>query len=95
MKNRALLSVFLFFVSMSVAWAQSVTVSGKVIDNEGLEVIGGSVMVKGTNVGTITDDYRYVGLVFVKGGRCVESRIGFLIHWHEDAGNSRKRTKAD
>ena len=55
MKNRILLSVFLFVVGISAAWAQSVTVSGKVIDNEGLEVIGGSVMVKGTNVGTITD----------------------------------------
>ena len=55
MKNKILFSVFLFIVGISAAWAQSVTVSGKVIDNEGLEVIGGSVMVKGTNVGTITD----------------------------------------
>ena len=55
MKNRVLLSVFLFFVSLSAAWAQSVTVSGKVVDYEGLDVIGGSVMVKGTNIGTITD----------------------------------------
>ena len=55
MKNRILFSVFLFWVGISGAWAQKVTVSGKVIDHEGLEVIGGSVMVKGTNVGTITD----------------------------------------
>ena len=55
MKNRILFSVFLFVVGISAAWAQSVIVSGKVTDYEGLEVIGGSVMVKGTNVGTITD----------------------------------------
>ena len=38
------------------AYAQSLTVTGKVIDSEGYEVIGGSVTIKGAaGVGTVTD----------------------------------------
>ena len=45
----------LAFVSIS-AYAQSLTVTGKVIDSEGYEVIGGSVTIKGAaGVGTVTD----------------------------------------
>lgn len=45
----------LIFVSMS-AYAQSSTVTGKVVDSEGYEVIGGSVTIKGAaGVGTVTD----------------------------------------
>lgn len=45
----------LAFVSMS-AYAQSLTVTGKVVDSEGYEVIGGSVTIKGTDgIGTVTD----------------------------------------
>lgn len=45
----------LAFVSMS-AYAQSLTVTGKVIDSEGYEVIGSSVTIKGAaGVGTVTD----------------------------------------
>ena len=49
------LMFILVFVSMS-AYAQSLTVTGKVIDSEGYEVIGGSVTIKGAaGVGTVTD----------------------------------------
>lgn len=49
------LTFILVFVSMS-AYAQSFTVTGKVADSEGYEVIGGSVIIKGaTGVGTVTD----------------------------------------
>lgn len=45
----------LAFVSMST-YAQSLTVTGKVVDSEGYEVIGGSVTIKGTDgIGTVTD----------------------------------------
>lgn len=45
----------LAFVSLA-AYAQSLTVTGKVIDSEGYEVIGGSVTIKGVaGVGTVTD----------------------------------------
>ena len=47
----------LVFVCISLCtYAQSITVTGKVLDNEGYEVIGGSVIIKGTpGVGTVTD----------------------------------------
>lgn len=45
----------LAFVNMSV-YAQSLTVTGKVVDSEGYEVIGSSVTVKGAvGIGTVTD----------------------------------------
>ena len=45
----------LAFVSLA-AYAQSLTVTGKVIDSEGYEVIGSSVTIKGVaGVGTVTD----------------------------------------
>lgn len=49
------LTFILAFVGIS-AYAQSVTVTGKVVDSEGYEVIGGSVILKGAaGVGTVTD----------------------------------------
>lgn len=54
LKNWILVVAFAI-VSVS-AFSQSMTVTGKVIDSEGSEVIGGSVTVKGAaGVGTITD----------------------------------------
>ncbi len=45
----------LTFVSLAT-YAQSLTVTGKVIDSEGYEVIGGSVTIKGAaGIGTVTD----------------------------------------
>ena len=39
-----------------ISYGQSQTVKGKVLDNEGLEVLGGSVMIKGVpGGGTVTD----------------------------------------
>ena len=47
--------VILTFVSMAT-YAQSIVVTGKVIDSEGYEVIGGSVTLKGAaGVGTVTN----------------------------------------
>ncbi|HCC51960.1 MAG TPA: SusC/RagA family protein [Porphyromonadaceae bacterium] len=55
-KLRELILMFILaFVSMT-AYAQSLTITGKVIDNEGYEVIGSSVVIKGAaGVGTVTD----------------------------------------
>ena len=45
----------LAFVSMA-AYAQSLTITGKVVDSEGYELIGSSVTIKGAVVvGTVTD----------------------------------------
>ena len=54
-KIKGLIIGILTFVSMAM-YAQSVVVTGKVLDGEGYEVIGGSVTLKGApRVGTITD----------------------------------------
>ena len=48
--------LFAVWIGCASAYAQQLTVTGKVIDAEGLEVIGGTVRVKGkAAVGTITD----------------------------------------
>ena len=55
MKKRILILVLLV-VGMLGAHAQKLTVTGRVMDNENLEVIGGNVSLKGAaGVGTITD----------------------------------------
>lgn len=46
----------LLFVWTGVAWSQGVTVKGVVTSEEdGLPIVGASVLVKGTTQGTITD----------------------------------------
>ena len=53
--KESILLFFLAFVS-TIAYAQSLTVTGKVVDSEGYEVIGGSVIIKGAaGIGTVTD----------------------------------------
>ena len=55
MKSR-IICILLLLVGVSGIYAQSLTVTGKVVDNEGLDVIGGNVTVIGKqNTGTITD----------------------------------------
>ena len=49
------MALFIACTSM-ISYGQSQTVKGKVLDNEGLEVLGGSVMIKGVpGGGTVTD----------------------------------------
>lgn len=49
-------ALLLLLISSSIAYAQSITITGKVKDSEGAEVIGASIMLKGSaGVGTITD----------------------------------------
>lgn len=43
-------------ITIGQAWAQTRTVTGKVTDEKGDPIVGASVTVKGTNVGTTTDD---------------------------------------
>lgn len=43
-------------ITIGQAWAQMRTVTGKVTDEKGDPIVGASVTVKGTNVGTTTDD---------------------------------------
>lgn len=54
--GRAMLLFACFFMITSMAWSQQqITVSGKILDEAGESVIGASVAVEKTNVGTITD----------------------------------------
>jgi iron complex outermembrane receptor protein len=60
MKKRILwlryLFIFLAFASASVAYAQEITVTGKVKDAaDGSAIPGATVLVKGTTTGTVTD----------------------------------------
>ena len=56
MKKRFLFMLFFLFFLMGIAWSQMGTVKGTVTSGEdGLPVVGASVLVKGTTIGTITD----------------------------------------
>ncbi len=55
MKKRFTLTVASLLLGMSAVMAQNTKVTGQVLDENGEPVIGASVLVKGTTVGTITD----------------------------------------
>lgn len=56
MKRKLTLMLTFLFVWMGVAWSQGLTVKGVVTSEEdGLPIVGASVLVKGTTQGTITD----------------------------------------
>lgn len=53
---KELFLIFFFAIVSMATYAQSQAVTGKVVDSEGYEVIGGSVTIKGAaGVGTVTD----------------------------------------
>ena len=55
MKERVLVLLACLFASFTLAMAQTRRVTGTVVDEAGDPIIGASVLVKGTNTGTITD----------------------------------------
>lgn len=56
MKERFVGLILLLLVGISSGWAQSLTIRGTVLSEEdGQPVIGASILVKGTSIGTITD----------------------------------------
>lgn len=56
-KNSKIILLVLFLLTSLGTYAQSITVTGKVVDSDGYEVIGANIVVKGPKggVGTITD----------------------------------------
>ena len=53
---RNYLKVFLFFLIFTgTAYGQSHVVTGKIIDEQGYEAIGATVLIKGTSTGVVTD----------------------------------------
>lgn len=77
--RKSLLSLILLFCVTIAGWAQQFTVQGVVKDAAGESVIGASVLIKGSTVGTITDlDGRFT-LTEVEKGTVVEiSYIGYV-----------------
>lgn len=65
----------LFFVAAS-SWAQKVTVTGNVKDEEGTTLIGATILVKGTKMGTTTDFYGNYSISVEAGQTLVFSFIG-------------------
>ena len=66
--------------------AQDFTVTGKVVDNTGLEVIGANISIKGSaGVGTITN---------IDGQSC-QGCAYHLLYRDENTRNSNKRTKTN
>ncbi|MFR9165180.1 MAG: SusC/RagA family TonB-linked outer membrane protein [Dysgonomonas sp.] len=53
--KRWMLFLSCLFISAGVMFAQDTSISGTVVDDRGEEVIGASVVVKGTTIGTMTD----------------------------------------
>lgn len=76
--KKKLTSVLLFLaLSMGIASAQTSKVTGKVVGDDGEPVIGASIIVKGTTVGTVTDfDGNFVLDVPGNGKQLVISYIG-------------------
>src|SRR3954465_8700732 len=52
---RVLLLCPLFMLVFQASWAQTKTVTGKIIDEQSRPVAGASVIVKGSNIGASTD----------------------------------------
>ena len=55
-KTLLLITAFMLVLSVSGAYAQNIQVTGVVVDNNELPVIGAAVMVKGTDIGTVADE---------------------------------------
>ena len=73
-KLKAILAAFLFVLSGSCLMAQ---VNGKIVDTDGLPLIGASVLVKGTASGTVTDLDGAFTLAAEDGNVLVISYTGF------------------
>ena len=66
-------------LAIGQTWAQTRTVSGKVTDDKGDPIIGASVTVKGTRVGTSTDQEGKYSIAVPQGGRAIViSSVGFV-----------------
>ena len=79
MKLRFFVSLLMFLGAVTFASAQTISVKGTVIDENGEPVIGASVLVKGTLKGEITDVNGHFTLGGVKtSDKLVVSCIGML-----------------
>lgn len=75
--KKRLLSVFALFFSV-IAFAQDISVTGKVFDENDQVLPGVQIYVKGTNIGTITDFDGVFGLTLPEGSELVFNYIGYI-----------------
>ncbi|MDY3070128.1 MAG: TonB-dependent receptor [Parabacteroides sp.] len=77
MENKFTLASLCLLMGMGTAFAQNTQVKGNVVDEKGEPVIGASIVVKGTTVGTVTDFDGNFTLEVPKNGKELEiSYIG-------------------
>ena len=60
--------IFVFCSSMPAVAQNGIKITGKIVDNTQMEVIGANVLVKGTSIGAITDingDFLVESLLFL------------------------------
>ena len=80
MENKFTLVSLCLLMGMGTAFAQNTQVKGNVVDEKGEPVIGASIVVKGTTVGTVTDfDGNFILEVPSNGKELEISYIGMLI----------------
>ena len=81
--KRLTAAVFALLLCVPLAWAQSqVKVTGSVVDNLGMPMIGVSILEKGTTNGVVTDlDGNYT-LQATEGGTLVFSYVGYVTQEH-------------
>jgi TonB-dependent SusC/RagA subfamily outer membrane receptor len=77
MSKKILVSVFAFLMTIMVGYAQTVTVTGKVIDEKNAPVVGASVLDKGTKKGTSAGNDGSFTITVKKGATLVVSALGF------------------
>lgn len=81
--QRLVTAVAMFWFAGLCAWAQTVTTTGTVSDEEGEPLIGVSVLVQGKAQGTTTDlDGRY-SISTAQGSKLVFSYVGMTSQTHE------------
>ena len=75
--KKLLMTFFCFMLSVTLAMAQSEFMSGTIVDEKGEPIIGASVLVKGTSVGTTSDVNGKFSIKTTPGKILVVSYIGF------------------
>lgn len=79
MKNKLSILAILALGAIMFAFDQIRTISGRVVDNNGIPIAGVSVTIKGTNKGTITDQKGYFRIEITSEDKILQfSLVGFL-----------------
>jgi TonB-linked SusC/RagA family outer membrane protein len=76
-KAKGILTTFLFFIAV-LAFAQTRPVTGTVLDGSGENVVGATVSIKGTNIGTVTDSNGYFTINAKSGDIITIGSIGYV-----------------